>query len=219
MAATSDDSTSAKQSEVSPTDRQVALNLVRLRAMRGVSTTRLAAALKSAGRSIPATGITRIEKEQRRVDAGDLVALAAALGVSPMTLLLPWPDDPDVEGEITGMDGVTARDVWDWALGLYPLTRSTTDPVGDAQRFRLDSLPPWARIGPADAELVGRLRAMVLRLAHALLLGEDDPGFVTAIRNGLLLDPERDLELRRLQVAAAGRTAVAARAAERGEDD
>jgi transcriptional regulator with XRE-family HTH domain len=73
--------------------------------------------LKAMGRPIPATGITRIEKGQRRVDAGELCALAVALDVSPLTLLLPWEDDPDAEVGITdiGIETVTARTLWEWA--------------------------------------------------------------------------------------------------------
>lgn len=128
-----------------PTDRQVGANLLELRTKRGLSTTRLATALKEIGQSIPATGITRIEKGQRRVAVGELFALAVVLQVSPLTLLLPWPESPDADVEVTAVGPTTAREVWDWALGLQPPKLSETDPVGDLQRFPLDSLPPWAR--------------------------------------------------------------------------
>jgi hypothetical protein len=125
--------------------QHTAHNIKRLRNNRGISTTRLSAALNKLGRQIPATGITRIEKGQRRVDTGDLFALAAVLDVSPLTLLLPWPEDPDTEVEITGVGSMTARQAWAWALGRRPPTLDSADPAADLQRFHLDSLPPWAR--------------------------------------------------------------------------
>jgi hypothetical protein len=64
-------------------------NVLRLRTERRLSTPRLSAALKELDRPIAATGITKIEKGDRRVDVDDLVALAAALSVTPVQLLEP----------------------------------------------------------------------------------------------------------------------------------
>lgn len=130
---------------MSPTGQQVAANLLRLRTKRGLSTTQLSATLGELGQPIPATGITRIEKGQRHVSADDLVALAIALQVSPLTLLLPWLESADAEVEIAGVGTVTAHQAWFWAMGFRPLSVSDSDPDGDLQRFPLDALPPWAR--------------------------------------------------------------------------
>jgi len=105
----------------------------------------LSALLGQLEQPIPATGITRIEKEQRRVNASELFGLAVALQVSPLTLLLPWPENADAEVEITAIGTMTAEQAWDWAMGFQPPALSDADPVGDLQRFPLDSLPPWAR--------------------------------------------------------------------------
>ncbi|WP_019073235.1 helix-turn-helix domain-containing protein [Streptomyces hokutonensis] len=94
----------------------MAANLVRLRQERGLSTTRLASRLEELGNPIPATGITRIEKGQRRVDADDLVALADAFNVSPTTLLLP-PTYGDDLVQLTREHEVTSRTAWRWAEG------------------------------------------------------------------------------------------------------
>lgn len=126
-------------------DGQVARNVARVRTARGVSTTRLSAQLKELGQSIPPTGITRIEKGQRRVSAGELAALAVALRVSPLTLLLPWTDAPDEQVDVPGLGPVTAERLWMWADGAVPLEMSESDPQGDEQRYRLDSRPAWAR--------------------------------------------------------------------------
>jgi transcriptional regulator with XRE-family HTH domain len=45
--------------------------------------------LAAHGRPMAVTAISRTEYRQRRVDVDDLIALAAALGVSPTALLLP----------------------------------------------------------------------------------------------------------------------------------
>jgi transcriptional regulator with XRE-family HTH domain len=103
-----------------PTSRRVAANLKRLRKARGMSTTRLSAALKDdVGHAIPATGITRIEKGQRRVDADDLVALALALNVSPLTLLMPSTSG-DESAELTTDKQLRSRIAWRWAVGQEP---------------------------------------------------------------------------------------------------
>lgn len=128
-----------------PTTHHIAANVLRLRNLRGLSTTALSAALKEVGHSIPPTGITRIEKGQRRVDVDDLTALAVVLRTSPMALLLPWSTQPDELVEVTGLGVRAASDVWQWADGQSPASTSDTDPRGDIQRYWLDSRPPWTR--------------------------------------------------------------------------
>ncbi|MEU9406193.1 helix-turn-helix transcriptional regulator [Streptomyces sp. NPDC048281] len=122
--------------------RQVAANLARLRQERGLSTTRLAAALEDLGQPIPPTGITRIEKGQRRVDSDDLVALAVALNVSPTALLLPPANDQSPVG-LTSAFEVTARTAWKWAEGeqtavdyeISPITSTGGDPAVAVERL------------------------------------------------------------------------------------
>lgn len=122
-----------------PTGRTVAANLLRLRKERGLSTTGLAAALKDAGRSIPATGITRIEKGQRRVDVDDLMALAVVLGVNPAALLMP----PVPEGtvELTAAGKVDAQAAWQWAKGIRPLCIPENDDGTAHADFQRHALP------------------------------------------------------------------------------
>lgn len=123
-----------------PTSRQVAANLARLRTERGLSTTRLSAVLKALGQPIPPTGITRIEKGQRRVDADDLVALALALGVNVSALLLP----PTASGtaEVTGIDHpLEAFRLWAWASGDAQLPLAD-DPAWDGPT---ENVPPAER--------------------------------------------------------------------------
>ncbi|MFJ3229762.1 helix-turn-helix domain-containing protein [Streptomyces sp. NPDC086787] len=136
---------SPKPSGWGPVSRYVAANVLRFRTDRGLSTTRLAAALKELGHSIPATGITRIEKGERRVDTDDLVALGLALNVSPAALLLPPTEDSETPVQLTGQVDLPARKAWAWVDGDEPHAPTDRDRYGQVLRFRLDSRPEWDR--------------------------------------------------------------------------
>lgn len=157
-----------------PVSRYVADNLVRLRMDRSLSTTRLSAALKEIGHSIPATGITRIEKGQRRVDVDDLVALAVVLKVSPTALLLP----PSLLGEVelAPRRSVNAIEAWTWAMSRYPLDLPKEQ--GEARRTALDdhqmhSLPPGLRTWrPQDVTVTLEDQAAVVADMRQITLEE-----------------------------------------------
>lgn len=87
--------------EISTTGRSVAANILRLRKARGLTVKSLSMRLTNGGRSIPPSGLTRIELGGRRVDVDDLVALAAALEVEPSQLMLP-PSDLTIEVFVGG---------------------------------------------------------------------------------------------------------------------
>ncbi|MER6557243.1 helix-turn-helix transcriptional regulator [Streptomyces sp. NPDC001027] len=125
----------------------MAANLRRIRNARGLSTTKLAVLLKDAGQSIPATGITRIEKGERRVDVDDLMALAIALGVSPSALLLPPTDSPEQTVDITGGGSVPSDTAWAWLDGTRPLRLSESNAYAATLEYALYSRPPWMRPG------------------------------------------------------------------------
>jgi len=76
-----------RANELGPTAEHVAMNVKRLRFAQHVTTEQLAERVTGLGRPMYGTTITKIEKLQRRVDVDDLVALAAALHVTPMQLL------------------------------------------------------------------------------------------------------------------------------------
>lgn len=79
-----------KKNEVAATGRAVAANVKRLREEQNLGYAELSRRLdEQADRDIPPLGLRRIESHERRVDADDLVALAVALSVSPLTLLTP----------------------------------------------------------------------------------------------------------------------------------
>ena len=69
-----------------------------------------------------------------------LVALAVALGVSPITLLMPVTDDADAAVSATGIeDALSADQLLDWLLAKYPLPGDDRMPMV----FRASAQPGW----------------------------------------------------------------------------
>lgn len=128
-----------RTNDVGPTGLQLAENLRRIRTERGLSTTRLSELLEAIGRPIQPTGITKIEKGERKVDVDDLLALAAVLRVNPGALLLPPVADKSMT-EITAIGTVPSWKAWRWMDGREPIS----------EPFDEDEL--------ADFQLVGRPR-------------------------------------------------------------
>ncbi|MER5259750.1 helix-turn-helix transcriptional regulator [Streptomyces sp. NPDC002855] len=129
--------------EVGPTGKTVAANIARLRDRRGMTTRQLSGELERAGRPIPASGITRMEKGERVVTADELAALAVVLGVSPAALLLPLDDSGSTTVSVTGAGDVPADEAWAWASNERPLRiPEATDPRTVALEYQLYGLPP-----------------------------------------------------------------------------
>ena len=98
----------------------VSTNVRRLRTDQNLGLRRLATKLGEAGRPLTHSAVDQIEKGTRRVDVDDLMALAAALDVSPATLLMPVSDE-DQEVSVSGhKDKLTGRQVWDWITAHRP---------------------------------------------------------------------------------------------------
>ena len=91
-----------------PSGRAVAANIRRLLDEQNLKFVDLANRLKDLGRPIPPLGLRKIVGETRRVDADDLVALAVALGVSPVSLLMPKIDTAEEYGTAVSF-GTEAR--------------------------------------------------------------------------------------------------------------
>ncbi|WHM36612.1 helix-turn-helix transcriptional regulator [Streptomyces sp. BPTC-684] len=73
------------------TGQRTARSIERTRAAGGVSQRQLAERVTALGRPMTFTMLSRIERRQRRCDVDDLVAIATALGVSPLDLLSEAP--------------------------------------------------------------------------------------------------------------------------------
>jgi transcriptional regulator with XRE-family HTH domain len=107
MAPEPDASKALTKNPLGPTGKEVAKNIERLRTAKGWTFAALSARLSDIGRDIPPLGLRKIVGETRRVDADDLVALAVALGVSPVTLLMP--DSPALSADPPSATGRAER--------------------------------------------------------------------------------------------------------------
>ena len=116
-----------------PTADTVAANVKRLREQQNLGLRALAQRLATTGRPLTHTALDKIERGTRRVDVDDLTALAAALDVSPATLLMP--DVPVVPGvpklayrpewdapvDVTGLpESISAHYLWMWLTAQTP---------------------------------------------------------------------------------------------------
>jgi transcriptional regulator with XRE-family HTH domain len=148
--------------ELGPTGQTVADNLTRIRKQQQLHQRELAARLAAIGRPMLSTVISKIEQGDRRVDVDDLLALSAALNISPLDLLLPPRDAGEVDA--TGTGRVDAAHLWEWALGQTPLhPASTADIVAYLMRrqaattFTLESLRAEKARNQRDARLIDQV--------------------------------------------------------------
>ncbi|WP_439940047.1 helix-turn-helix domain-containing protein [Streptomyces sp. BBFR115] len=81
----------ARSLEIGSAGMRTARTIEILRAERGLAQRELATRVTALGRPMSNTMLSRIERAQRRCDVDDLVALAQALGVSPLALLQGIP--------------------------------------------------------------------------------------------------------------------------------
>jgi transcriptional regulator with XRE-family HTH domain len=136
-----------------PISVHVVENVKRLRTGRRWSLAELSEEMTRVGRPIRSTGLHRLEQGKRRIDADDLVGLAAALDVSPITLLMPYTAHGTVKlTESVELDALAA---WDWMRGVRPidLPEEREEAVIRAVAFQGRALPMGAR--GLDAQLTG----------------------------------------------------------------
>ena len=92
-------------------------------------------------RQLSISSLSKIETGGRRIDVDDLVAIAAALDVSPLALLFGNEQNPDQLVQVGGTS-LEARTLWLWALGGDPLLDH------DKRGFQARSLPWWLSSDP-----------------------------------------------------------------------
>lgn len=145
------------------------MNVAALREIRRHSVRSLSALLGELGRPILPSGVSKIERQLRSVDVGDLVALAVALGVNPNRLLLPV-DAPGEEIALTPTVTATHSQAWAWAQGSSPLLATVpddTDPRVALDDFRRHVLPVDERLREdhtavrAAYDVLGELRKLL----------------------------------------------------------
>ncbi|OIN79088.1 hypothetical protein BMG05_19795 [Mycobacterium malmoense] len=136
------------------TSQAVSRNVWRIRTGKNLGLRGLAARLAEVGRPLGHSAVDQIEKGTRRVDVDDLMALSAALGVSPTTLLMPsipgaTEDDGsqlvdatemvEVPGEGGEVGRVSAGTLWLWLRAEAPLPNYK----GSHRKFFVDARPEW----------------------------------------------------------------------------
>lgn len=136
-----------------PVSGYVVENVKRLRADRRWSLAEMSEKMKEVGRPMLSSGLHRLEQGKRRIDADDLVALAAALDVSPISLLMPFTAQGEVQ--LTETLQAEALAAWDWMRATRPLElpAEREEAVIKAVAFQGRALPSGARA--LDTQLTG----------------------------------------------------------------
>lgn len=151
-----------------PTGRTVGMNIAFFRTKRGWKLSQLSARMDEVGRPMTGNTLSAIENLDRRTDVDDLVAIAAALEVSPAALLMPQVDD-DEDGGIAwlvptsaepdpGQDGtatILSGQFWDWLTADAPLDAPLLPDTGrdefEVESWRRQQVPKFAyRMKPSD---------------------------------------------------------------------
>jgi transcriptional regulator with XRE-family HTH domain len=100
------DRPASRHTPIGEAGQNVIANVERLRQARNLSFRGLSERLGALGRPILPAVLHRLSQGRRRVDADDLVAFAAALGVTPADLLLP----PDAASDPADKDHPALRE-------------------------------------------------------------------------------------------------------------
>lgn len=108
-----------KKNPLGTTGETVRENVARYRESQNLTYADLSRRLTELERPIATLGLSRIEKGERRVDVDDLVALAAALRVSPTSLLMPRAEGEDEEVQATAVEPMSALELWDWLTARH----------------------------------------------------------------------------------------------------
>ncbi|MCV7111337.1 helix-turn-helix domain-containing protein [Mycolicibacterium setense] len=97
------------------TAKTVTENVRKLRKLQNLTWTQLSERLEAIEWILTPVAIKNIEAGKRRVTVDDLTALAAALEVSPVSLLMPPANEETTSVTATGIQGtITAGQLWNW---------------------------------------------------------------------------------------------------------
>ncbi|MFL0292981.1 helix-turn-helix domain-containing protein [Mycobacterium sp. SMC-18] len=171
-------------------------NIKRLREAQNLTWTQLSARLDALDWTLTAVAIKNIEAGNRRVNVDDLAFLAAALGVSPVTLLMPWV----AADEIVTAAGAEfkAATLWEWLIAEWPF------PGQGLTEFFSKALPPW-KLETVERRIYARGRALSQRAIHGddpdaqrLLASRMTPEMSEKLRTVLELGDEDAAEMNRL---------------------
>lgn len=116
-----------------------------VRRIKGWTQQQLSEALADLGVRLESTTINRLEKGSRGVSVDEVIGIAAALGVSPLHLLVPLEDGETVD--VTPNLTVSAADARAWLRGQRPLRDTDDDKIFYTQAPETD----WDAIAPRVA--------------------------------------------------------------------
>lgn len=208
-----------KKNPLGPVGAQTQKNVERLREARKMTKKDLSERVGALGRPIPPLGISRIESGTRRIDTDDLVALALALNVSPLTLLLPdaWDEE---QIRLTASVRLSTRTAWLWAQGHTPASELPLADESESQEesqergrayydledgYRALALPPERRQAtnhPANREAEGAA-AMVEHLVEVTEKRGDDAAAVRrSLRAARLRLKKLEAELEQIELTS-----------------
>jgi transcriptional regulator with XRE-family HTH domain len=139
--------------ELGQTGQTFATNVALYRGKRGLRLAGLSERMTAVGRPMSTTTLSAIENATRRADVDDLVAIAAALNVSPIALLMPQANEDEFGPVETTARLVGSADpdpeagqLWDWLKGESPLDASQVLDERDEvaiEMWRREQTPPW----------------------------------------------------------------------------
>lgn len=145
--------------------QRTARRIAELRNRRGWSAQRLADEVTElTGETLTRATLATIESGRREARIGEIWAIAAALGVSPLLLVATHPGDPGLD---LGTTTVPAVDAIAWEAGAGPINHD------DATTFATDAADAWGpELLTADRQWLGELRAMRSEQARAESLAD-----------------------------------------------
>lgn len=115
-----------KTNPIGPTGQTVATNVAYLQRRDGPTFRKTEVRLTELGRPISKTGLARLTAGDRRIDVDDLVTLSSLFGVSPVTLLMPVTESPDILVATSALPSLMpARQYWAWLRGGGPIPGET----------------------------------------------------------------------------------------------
>ena len=176
-----------------------------LRRLRRGSTYGLADRLRELGWPIQQSGITRVERGERRVDVDDLVALALALEVNPNQLLMPdmTPLTAAQDVDLIGKIAATAKDAWAWAVGEEKLvvrgSRAVRDESLVAQALFVASSQPhrYAQTGTHSvlAGATGGAQVTLRALIRQYVRAGIDPDILVGIVSKAVAEEQAEFDI------------------------
>ena len=133
--------------ELGTSGHAVRANIRRIRELQKMSLQDVSDRLTRLGRPIARSGLSKIESGDRRVDVDDLVAIAAALSVTPNRLLKTPDNSP-----MAGFPGMTKDDYEDSVAvaGRFLHTILQKMPEAEREEFEALKLSDEELVGPSD---------------------------------------------------------------------